>query len=100
LIGDTIPELDMNRDMKRMMKKREKAADRLVRPPAAKRKRTKPREFLREVRGELGRVAWPTRSEVVAYTLVVLVTVSFFMAIISGLDFLFTKAVVQLIGGG
>jgi preprotein translocase subunit SecE len=34
-----------------------------------------------------------------AYTLVVLVTVTFFMLIISGLDFVFTKAVVKLIGG-
>ena len=91
----------MNRDMKRMMKKREKErADRPpVRPPAAaKRKRTKPREFVREVRGELARVAWPTRQEVIAYTVVVLVTVTFFMLIISGLDFIFLKAVVKLIG--
>lgn len=91
----------MNRDMKRMMKKRERSADKLVRPPAAdKRKRTKPRQFIREVRAELKRVAWPTRQEVIAYTVVVLVTVSFFMLIISGLDFLFTKAVVTLIGKG
>lgn len=93
----------MNRDMKRMMKKREKekARDRpAVRPPApSKRKRPKAREFVREVKGELARVAWPTRSEVMAYTLVVLVTVTFFMLIISGLDFVFTKAVVKLIGG-
>jgi preprotein translocase subunit SecE len=91
----------MNRDMKRMMKKREKSADKLVRPPVPdKRKRTKPRQFIREVRAELKRVAWPTRQEVIAYTVVVLVTVSFFMLIISGLDFLFTKAVVVLIGKG
>jgi preprotein translocase subunit SecE len=92
----------MNRDMKRMMKKRERSADKLVRPPITpdKRKRTKPRQFLREVRAELKRVAWPTRQEVVAYTLVVLVTVGFFMLIISGLDFVFLKAVVALIGKG
>lgn len=90
----------MNREIKRMMKKRERAADRLVRPPAAKRKRTKPLEFIREVRGELGRVAWPTRGEVFTYTVVVLVSVSFFMLIIGGMDFVFTKAVVRLISGG
>jgi preprotein translocase subunit SecE len=83
-----------------MMKRRERAADRLVRPPAAKRKRTKPMEFVKEVRGELGRVAWPTRNEVVTYTVVVLVSVAFFMLVIGGLDFVFTKAVVQLISGG
>ncbi|MGH2705496.1 MAG: preprotein translocase subunit SecE [Actinomycetota bacterium] len=90
----------MNREVKRMMKKRERAADRLVRPPASKRKRTKPMEFVKEVRGELGRVAWPTRNEVVTYTVVVLVSVAFFMLVIGGLDFVFTKAVVQLISGG
>lgn len=90
----------MNREVKRMMKRRERAADRLVRPPAAKRKRTKPMEFVKEVRGELGRVAWPTRNEVVTYTVVVLVSVAFFMLVIGGLDFVFTKAVVQLISGG
>jgi preprotein translocase subunit SecE len=90
----------MNREVKRMMKRRERAADRLVRPPAAKRKRTKPLEFVKEVRGELGRVAWPTRNEVVTYTVVVLVSVAFFMLVIGGLDFVFTKAVVQLISGG
>jgi preprotein translocase subunit SecE len=90
----------MNRDMKRMMKKREKSADRPRPPAAAKRKRTKPREFVREVKGELGRVAWPTRQEVVAYALVVLVTVSFFMLIIAGLDFVFTQGVLKLIGVG
>ena len=89
-------------EVKRMMKKRERSADKLVRPPMTpdKRKRTKPRQFLREVRAELKRVAWPTRQEVVAYTLVVLVTVGFFMLIISGLDFVFLKAVVKLIGQG
>lgn len=90
----------MNRDMKRMMKRRERAADRPARPPVTSRRRVKPREFVREVRGELGRVAWPSRSEVVAYTLVVLVTVSFFMLIIGGLDFVFVQGVVKLISGG
>jgi preprotein translocase subunit SecE len=94
----------MNREIKRAMKKRERAADRLVRPTpqqaAAKRKRTSPREFIREVRGELARVAWPSRSEVVTYTIVVLVSVTFFMVVVGGMDYVFTKAVVKLISGG
>ena len=85
----------MNREVKRMMKKREGAADRLKRPTpqqaAAKRKRTKPKDFVKEVRGELARVAWPNRQEVFTYTLVVVVSVTFFMILIWGLDVAFTK---------
>jgi preprotein translocase subunit SecE len=92
----------MSRELKRMLSKRERAADRLVRPPVAKRKRTKPREFIKEVRGELGRVAWPNRREVVTYTIVVLVSVAFFMAVIAVMDFLSGQLVIELIsrGGG
>jgi len=93
----------VNREVKRMMKKREGAADRLKRPTpqqaAAKRKRTKPKDFVKEVRGELARVAWPNRQEVFTYTLVVVVSVTFFMILIWGLDLAFTKLVVKLISG-
>ena len=88
----------MNREMKRMMAKREGAADRLRRPPPQKKKRTSPGTFVKEVRGELSRVAWPTRKEVMTYTLVVLVTVIFFMLIIGGIDYVALKAVLFLIG--
>lgn len=91
----------VNREMKRMMKKREGAADRLRRPPTAPgRKRTKPLTFLKEVRGELGRVAWPTRQEVMTYSVVVLVTVIFFMVVIAGIDYVALKGVLFLIERG
>lgn len=90
----------MSRELKRMMKRREGAADRLVRPPATTRRRTKPRQFLKEVRGELSRVAWPTRKEVFTYAIVVLVSVAFFMAIIGGLDYVFSKGVLELLSRG
>jgi preprotein translocase SecE subunit len=91
----------VNREMKRMMKKREGAADRLRRPPTvAARKRTKPLTFLKEVRGELGRVAWPTRPEVMTYSVVVLVTVIFFMVVIAGIDYVALKGVLFLIERG
>ncbi|MGI9192894.1 MAG: preprotein translocase subunit SecE [Actinomycetota bacterium] len=91
----------LNRETKRMMKKREGAADRLKRPaPNAKRKRTKPMIFIKEVRGELARVAWPTRPEVITYSTVVLITVVFFMLLISGIDFVALKGVLYLIGLG
>jgi len=91
----------VNREMKRMMKKREGAADRLKRAPTApSRKRTKPLTFLKEVRGELGRVAWPTRPEVITYSMVVLVTVIFFMVVIAGIDYVALRGVLMLIERG
>jgi preprotein translocase subunit SecE len=64
----------------------------------AKKERTKPRQFLREVIAELQRVNWPTRQEVVAYSVVVLVSVVVIATLISGMDFVFTKAVLALFG--
>ncbi len=91
----------VNREMKRMMRKREGAADRLKRSPTVpSRKRTKPVTFLKEVRGELGRVAWPTRQEVITYSMVVLVTVIFFMVVIAGIDYVALKGVLFLIDRG
>lgn len=58
--------------------------------------RATPGEFLREVRGELRKVAWPSRSEVISYSLIVLVLVVALTAIIAALDFGFGEAVLQL----
>lgn len=50
-----------------------------------------PVTFIKEVKGELGKVIWPTRDEVIKLTIVV-VAVSFAMGIyIGGLDFIMTK---------
>jgi preprotein translocase subunit SecE len=43
-------------------------------------------------------VAWPTRQEVVAYSLVVLVSVIVIAAIIFVMDLIFTRAVLALFG--
>lgn len=63
--------------------------------PAAK-KRTSPAQFGKEVVAELRKVAWPTRQEVVAYSVVVIVSVIVIAAIIFAMDFVFTKAVLAL----
>ena len=67
-------------------------------PPAAEQaeKRTGPRQFLREVRGELRKVAWPTRAEVIRYSIIVLVTLVVLTAFISVLDYGFAKFVLFL----
>lgn len=54
--------------------------------------------FLREVIAELGKVIWPTRKELVTYTIVVIVFVSVMTALVAGLDILFAKGVVWVFG--
>ena len=95
----------MNRQYKRMMKRQEAAKQRAAPRPvqkapgtAAKKERTKPRQFIREVFAELQKVNWPTRPEVVAYSVVVLVAVTVIAALIFVMDFAFTKAILALFG--
>ncbi len=61
-------------------------------------RRTGPAQFLREVRTELRRVAWPTRNEVVQYSLIVLVSTLLIGAYIFGLDQLFGQIVFWIFG--
>jgi preprotein translocase subunit SecE len=97
----------MNRQAKRMMQ-RQKAtgpdrveAMRQRRAVATERKRrTPPREFLKQVRAELRKVNWPTRKELLAYTMVVLVAVVFLTALVFALDLSFSKAILRVFGVG
>lgn len=93
----------MNRATKRLLARQQAAADRhaVRRPvPVAPAEREpalrRLRRFIREVRGELKKVAWPTRGEVVVYTVVVLVSVTFVTVVVFGLDFGFAKAVLKV----
>jgi len=61
-----------------------------------KRDRTSPAVFLREVRGELRRVAWPSRAEVTNYSTIVLFTLAILIALIFVLDYGFAKTVLFL----
>ncbi|MGH2654192.1 MAG: preprotein translocase subunit SecE [Actinomycetota bacterium] len=91
----------MNRQTKRMMQ-RQRQAERLPRPPRPtpeRRKRVGPAQFLREVRQELKKVAWPSRRELLAYTVVVLVTVVVVASFVFGLDLLISKGVLFVFGG-
>jgi len=60
--------------------------------------RTAPAEFLREVRGELRRVAWPTREEVANYSMVVLFTLVLLVGFIFLLNLGFSHAISALFG--
>jgi preprotein translocase subunit SecE len=101
----------MNRQMKRAQEKAErqqKAAgvDRRSSPPTTtkraaqqeKRKRTGVRQFLREVRLELKKVDWPTRKELISYSIVVLVTITVLTAFVAGVDYLFSRLLTGLLG--
>jgi len=61
-----------------------------------KRSRTSPGTFLREVRAELKKVAWPNRKEVTSYTMVVLITTIVLTLIVFAMDFVLRNAVLEL----
>ncbi len=98
----------MNRQMKRLMQRQgqlgsdgtpapvRRQPTRPATKPAAQ--RTSPAAFLGEVRGELRKVAWPTRAEVVKYSSVVLVTLVVLIGLIFILDYAFAKSVLFLFG--
>jgi preprotein translocase subunit SecE len=95
--------MSMNRQQKRMLQKQgeidaEGAPVRARRqaPSAPPRERTTPVQFLREVRGELRKVAWPSRAETINYSVVVLITIIVLTAMIYGLDWLFSTFILDL----
>ena len=107
----------MNRETKRAMARQQKTADpqrlqqlrkqQLERQrsgrgdgqPGARRSRLGGvGSFGGEVTAELKKVNWPDRRTVTAYTVVVLVAVTFITAVIFGLDTLFGKAVFAVFG--
>ena len=82
---------DLNRQQKRLLKRQgaldeRGAPTRAPRQPAV-RERVGPAQYLREVRDELRKVAWPTRPEVVRYSIIVTVTVVVYTAFIGGIDY-------------
>ena len=94
----------MNRQMKRMMQRqgqlapdgtpaRREAPRPAARPP---KERIGPAEYFRQVRAELRKVAWPTRAEVISYSIVVLVALLVLTALIFALDLAFGKVVIFL----
>jgi preprotein translocase subunit SecE len=95
----------MNREQRRLLQKQGQldaegnpvAARREPRTSAPRTDRSSPIEYLREVRAELRKVAWPTRSEVINYTIVVLVTVILLTGFVFVLDFVFEELIFNLL---
>ena len=54
--------------------------------------------FYRQVVNELTKVVWPTRNQLTTYTVVVLVFVTFIIAVVSVLDIGLTKIVFWVFG--
>jgi len=94
----------VNRQTKRMMQRqgtdRPRAPERRERRPAAtppvKRERATPGQFMSEVRGELRKVVWPTKQEVLNSSVVVIIAVAFLTALIFGLDYFSARFVLFL----
>jgi preprotein translocase subunit SecE len=92
----------MSRESKRQADREERRTAHLegstAAQPSPSSGRTAPGQFLREVRSELRKVAWPNRSEVTSYTIVVLVTTLVLVAIVWGMDYVIREAVINTLG--
>ncbi|MGH3517656.1 MAG: preprotein translocase subunit SecE [Haloechinothrix sp.] len=54
--------------------------------------------YIREVLAELRKVIWPTRKQMVTYTIVVLAFVAFMVGLVAVLDLVFARAMFALFG--
>ena len=82
---------DLNREQKRALKRQgaldERGAPTKAPRAQATRERVGPAQYLREVRDEMRKVAWPSRPEVVRYSIIVTLTVVVYTAFVGGIDF-------------
>ena len=90
----------MNREQKRAAQKagqvnadgsQVSVRDRKAPAQRLKSERTRPVQFVREVRAELKKVSWPTREEVLRYSIIVLIALVVFTGFVFGIDFLFER---------
>lgn len=63
----------------------------------AKTERVTPREYLSEMNAELRRVTWPTRQEVINYTIVVLITLALVTGLVALLDYVFAEGLIGIL---
>ncbi|MGH9245922.1 MAG: preprotein translocase subunit SecE [Acidimicrobiales bacterium] len=66
--------------------------------PPDKERRTRPLQFVREVRGELRKVAWPTRQEVINYSIIVLIALVILTSFVAAQDWFWNWGVFRLFG--
>ncbi len=94
--------MTLNREQKRALKKSGELSEDGETQIAQKRQapssrppeeRTSPGQFVKEVRSELRKVAWPSVEETKNYSIIVIVTVAILTAMIFGLDWVFSEFV-------
>jgi preprotein translocase subunit SecE len=97
----------LNREQKRRLKKDgdidengEQVRTRKAPPkaPAPQEQRTTARVFVKEVRSELRKVAWPTRKETLNYSGIVAVALIFMTTLIFLMDSAFSKIILKMFG--
>jgi preprotein translocase subunit SecE len=101
--------MNMNREQKRMLRRAgylDESGEptqngkgnrgRTATAAAPQREKSSPKQFLKETRGELRKVAWPTRAEVINYSIIVLVFLVVMTALVAAADWGFAKAVFWL----
>ncbi len=97
----------MNREMKRRMQRQGQVGEdgtpataprrqAPARPTPRPSERTSPAEFVREVRVELKKIAWPSRTETINYSTIVFITLVVLISLIFVLDLLFAKSALYL----
>ncbi len=95
--------MSMNREQKRMLQRQgevdaegEPVRERRQPQQRPTEERTGFRQFVREIRAELRKVAWPSRSETTNYAVVVIITIVVMTALIAGLDWFFSNSILEL----
>jgi preprotein translocase subunit SecE len=90
----------MNRELRRLQEIEEKRAKDRRAAAVGQRKRKERvgfRQYIGEVRTELRRVAWPTRRQVVTFTVVTLITAGFVTLFTFGLDVTLKPAILRIL---
>jgi preprotein translocase SecE subunit len=54
--------------------------------------------YLKNVRGELAHVVWPSQKQAITHVVLVILISAFTALFVAGLDFLFTSAVSKVVG--
>ncbi len=97
----------MNREMRRLQAKEEERAKKKRGDGARPQKKSQKDQglsffqrtikYFREVRQELKKVAWPSREELMTYTIVVFGVTTVLTLVVFGLDWAFSKMVVNIL---
>ncbi len=97
----------MNREMRRLQAKEEerakkKRADSPRQPKKSKKDQDlnlfqRLQKYIREVRQELKKVAWPDREELMTYTVVVFTMTTVLTILVFGMDWVFSKMVINVL---